>query len=495
MKSHSPIRSSVSRRQFLKTTAASATVLGLSTQFLPAHAQGANERVGVAVIGLGGQGNFHAQTYQSRDDAEVLYVVDADRKRAEAAKKRLEEKFQATPRALQEVRQALEDASVDAISIATCNHWHALMTVWGCQAGKHVYVEKPCSHTLWEGRQCVNAAKKYKVCVQHGTQRRSEANWYLAAAAFRSGKYGKPTAVEAFAHRPRTGLGFKPTTTPPESLDWNLWVGPSAMQPYHGNLVPYNWHWFWNFGNGEIGNNGPHHFDMCRLALGDPHQHPTQVFSWGTRVWKGEKGNFVTDQAQTPNVQAACYLFGEIPCYFAACNLRSANWIPRETAFFHTDEGYVTNEGGPVFVAKDGSKTKIGTVEGTLSLPQPGGAFGNFLQCVKENAPEKLNAPIEEGHYSTAMCHLGNLSYRLGRKATWEECCKAMNNEMRERAEAILDNVGAVLEGCDVRKELSFVAGETISISNETETFSQPQADALLTKPPREPFAVPEVRL
>ncbi|MDO4575484.1 MAG: Gfo/Idh/MocA family oxidoreductase [Planctomycetia bacterium] len=476
----------VSRRHFLKLSAA----VGVASPLvLPAQAKDANGKIRVAVLGMGGQGNYHARSYAEAEGATLAAVADADWRRASSSAEKLGEKYKIEVAAVQDARKLLDDPNIDAISIATCNHWHALWAVWACQAGKHVYVEKPCCHTMFEGRKLIEAAAKYKVCVQHGTQRRHSDGWRKAAAAFQSGKYGKPVAVHAFAHRPRVGIGFRSETTPPEWIDWNLWVGPSAMVPYHGNLTPYNWHWFWNTGNGEIGNNGVHHFDMCRLGMNDPHRHPNRVLAFGTRFINDPKAGY-KDQAETPNVQMAIYDYDGFPCIFESCNLRSKNWTPYETAWFHTTEGYVT-EGR--FYPKNGDPVALECDD--FTPVNPGGQFGNFLNCVRDNTPEKLNAPMTEAHYSTALCHLGNISERLGRPTSWDACVSAMGDNpiVQERMELLLNNMRDVLEGVDVKKEVPFVLGEAISIDNATEQFpGNDRANAMLTKPDRAPFVMPK---
>jgi predicted dehydrogenase len=167
----------------------------------------------------------------------------------------------------QDIRKLLDNKNIDAISIATTNHWHSLATIWACQANKDVYVEKPASHNVYEGRKCVEAAEKYKRIVQHGTQNRASSGWARSVAAVASGKYGKLLVSKAYASKTRWSIGFKPIEEPPEHVDFDIWLGPARKQPYHGNLVHYNWHWFWNFGNGEIGNQGVHQMDIARWGI------------------------------------------------------------------------------------------------------------------------------------------------------------------------------------------------------------------------------------
>ena len=482
--------SHINRRQFLRAAAVSGAVLSITQ--IPAHAFGANERVGFAVVGTGGRGGEHIGEFGKNKGVELRWVVDADRSRVESAKKRISDEFSVNVNAEQDVRKMLEDPAVDAVSVATCNHWHSLVSIWAVQAGKHVFVEKPCSQNLFEGRQLARAAAKTGKCVQHGTQRRGDNNWLAGGTAWASGKYGKPVALRAFANRQRGGLGFRREETPPENLDWDLWIGPAAMTPYHANLVHYNWHWFWNTGNGEIGNNGVHYFDLCRIALTalNPEvRHPQNVVMFGTRFFDDPK-NENSDQAETPNVQLGIYDYDGIPLIFQSCNFAGKEWHRRETAFFVTEDGYIE---GDTFTAKSGEKTRVSGVDFTPR--QPGGIFGNFIDCVKNNTPEKLNSPIGEGHYSAAVCHLGNASYRMGAAATLAECRQALgeNAIMRETVDETLENLKSVFgESVDVEKDIPWTLGRKLSINNETEVFDGDEAATrLLTREERAPFVVP----
>lgn len=477
------------RRNFLKSSALGAA--GLCTFHLPASAQGANERLRIGVLGVGSRGNDHCKEFSSMENVELAAVADPDQYRSQGTKKRWEEKTGKEILAFQDPRKIIEDPSIDAVSVASCNHWHALLSLWAAETGKHVYVEKPCSHTLFEGRQLVNAMKKYSVCIQHGSQRRSGNQWYQAAAAFRSGKYGKPKALFAYANRTRLGIGYQPKMDPPAHLDWNLWLGPADYEPYHANLVPYKWHFFWNTGDGEIGNNGVHFFDGCRIAAGDPHAHAKSVLAFGTRVVRSEDGSF-KDQGETPSIQAAVYDFNGLPCYFTSCSLRKkdSTWKPLETARFYTDEGYVTEYG--TFVSNSGETTKL-DVE--FQKPQPGGHFVNFVTCIRENTPEKLNAPIVEGHYSTAFCHLGNISYRTGRDASLAECLEAIGDEpiLRARLDETLKNAQDFIPEISLEKDVRFTLGTKLEMDSETEKFTNCEAaNALLRKPGRGEFVVRE---
>lgn len=477
-----------SRRSFLKAAALGACGV-CCVSVLPASAKGANDRIRVGVLGVGGRGNDHCKEFSKLENVELAAIADPHKDRMSAAKTRWEKETGREIQAFQDPRRILEDASIDAVSVATCNHWHALLTLWGAEAGKHVYVEKPCSHTLFEGRQLVNAARKYGVCIQHGTQRRSDDVWRRAAAAFQSGKYGKPVAVFAHANRTRNGVGFKPIQDPPTALDWNLWLGPADYAPYHENLFNYNWHWFWNTGDGEIGNNGVHFFDICRLGLSDPHVQPKRIFSFGTRIVNAPNDDW-RDQAETPRLQAALYEMDGIPCYFESCNFRdkNSNWQPIENSFFHTTDGFF--DGSKDFVTNDGTRVPI-DVEFTPA--EPGGPFGNFINSVRANTPEKLNAPIEEGHYSASFCHLANISYRTGRDASLDECLAALGTQpiLQKRLDATLENMQNAIPGRDLHKDVRFTLGQTLEVDSTSERFTNCEAaNALLSKPGRGEFVV-----
>ena len=268
---------------------------------------GANERIRVGVAGIHGRGGSHISEFASMPGVEVAYLIDPDSRTFKQRIKEVERLGKNTPKCFQDIRKALEDKDLDAVSIATCNHWHSLITIWACQAGKDVYVEKPCSHNVFEGRKCVEAAQKYKRIVQHGTQSRSEA----AAGPRRSPPSRAASTASCWSPRPtpasRAGASAsKPAEEPPKELDFNLWLGPAPEQPYHENLVHYNWHWFWDFGNGEIGNQGVHQMDIARWAIGELTE-PFTVISMGGR-WVDEPG--FKDQGQTPNMQLAVFDFG-----------------------------------------------------------------------------------------------------------------------------------------------------------------------------------------
>lgn len=255
---------------------------------------GANDRVRIGVAGLRSRGKSHIDGWLGQKNVQVAYLVDPDRKVLAGAMSKTADKTKGlyTTQGVADLREALNDKDLDAISIATPNHWHSLMTIWGAQAGKHVYVEKPMSHDVVEGRIAVEAQKKYGVVMQHGTQRRSSAGLHDAIHA---GKFGKLKISYGYCCKPRSGIGHKPIAPPPDNLDWDLWRGPARIADYHANYVHYHWHWFWATGNGDLMNNqGTHELDIARWAIDKDQTHPVRTMAIGGRFqWN--------DQGETPN--------------------------------------------------------------------------------------------------------------------------------------------------------------------------------------------------
>ena len=491
----------ITRRSFVKSSAlliGGTAALSLTSRSY-ANIQGANERVKIAIAGCGGRGGELFNSFGKLEGVEIAYLVDADAGRMNGMAAKTEEDYGNKPKTNADIRVMLEDKDIDAVAVASCNHWHSLMAIWACQAGKDVYVEKPCSQKLFEGRKIIEAAAKYKRLVQHGTQRRSESSWAKTAAVIQQNKYGKLVAAKVYCHRPRGPLGFKPEVAPPANLDWNLWVGPAEMTPYHANLVHYNWHWFWNTGNGEIGNNGPHYFDLCRWAMQT--QHPQSVVSFGTRFVKDAKNSY-KDQAETPNIQFVVYDYNGVPLVYESCNIAGprSDWNPREEAEFFTEQGIV--RGQKFFPYTSAANFEVGNESVDIKpddfkAPEPGGPFGNFINAVRNRESVTLNAPITEGHYSVALCHWGNASYRMGESSDPTSLAKIRetmsdNKILQSSIEKIMVNVMSQLP--DVKEsDIPFHAGPKLQIDNVKEKFiSNALADEQLTRKPREGFAVPE---
>jgi predicted dehydrogenase len=482
--------SSQTRRDFLKTAG-----IGTLATLAPAtvmRAHGANETIRIAVAGINGRGGDHIKAWLPMKDVEIAYLVDPDTRLYAKRLKQVGEKF-AAPKTVSDIRTALDDKNVDAISIATPNHWHALMTIWGCQAGKDVYVEKPCSHNVHEGRIAVEAARKHNRIVQHGTQNRSNTNWANLAEVVKSGRYGKLLISRALCYKDggigwttRGDIGRRDPKDPPKELDFNLWLGPAAQQPYHENLVHYRWHWFWDFGNGDIGNQGVHEMDKARWLIPGATR-PKSVVSLGGRI--GYK-----DQGQTASSQIAIMDFGETQLIFEVRGLRTKPYSPAKDGadnVLHFEGGVVANN---KFYAK-------GQGEGE-PLPKldpkrgPGGDnFGNFIAAVRSRKVEDLNADISEGNLSCALIHYANASHRLGTPVAFGSgAVKAALNGNTDATDALarLEEHLGKEHNIDLH-EWMLTLGRKLTIDSANGSVAgDDEANKLLTRNYRAPFVVPD---
>ncbi|HEY8503384.1 MAG TPA: Gfo/Idh/MocA family oxidoreductase, partial [Gemmataceae bacterium] len=404
--------SQLTRRTFLQGALAAAATVTIGGTKSSGRVIGANDTIRIGVAGLNGRGGAHVDAFAGMKNVQVTYLIDPDTRTFKRRLATVEQKGGNTPRTVQDVRKALEDKDLDAISIATPNHWHALMTIWACEAGKDVYVEKPCSHNVHEGRVAVEAARKHRRIVQHGTQSRSSEGWARVMEAIKSGKLGKLLVARGLCYKDggsgrstRGNIGFaKPKPAPPE-LDFNLWLGPAQEQPYHENIVHYRWHWFWDFGNGDMGNQGVHQMDLARWGIPGATL-PRSVVSVGGR-YVGPKG----DQGETANTQVCIFDYGDTQLIFETRGLPSKDYMGQKVGnIFHLEAGTIV---GTKFFPK-GSKQAAPLPEVEAKRGPGGGPFENFIAAVRSRRVEDLNADILEGHLSSALCHLGNVSHRLG---------------------------------------------------------------------------------
>ncbi len=478
--------SRVSRRRFIKTTAAASTAFGLFTVAgtkASGKVIGANDTIRLGVAGIHGRGGSHIDGFAPQEKVDVTYLIDPDSSLFESRKKHVHAKGGNTPKCVSDIRQALDDKNLDAVSVATCNHWHSLITVWACQAGKDVYVEKPISHNVYEGRKCVEAAAKYNRVVQHGTQQRSSGERASQIATIQSGKYGKLLVSKGYCCKPRWSIGFKKIEKAPSSLDFNLWLGPAPKQGFHRNLVHYNWHWFWDTGNGDTGNQGVHEMDVALWAIKGGTM-PKSVWSLGGRFLPGEK-----DQGQTPNMQLSVYDYGETLLVFETRGLVGKKGSPPRNVSneFYTSEGVIR---GWKFYPHGSDKGE--PVQGVEASVTPGGPFGSFIAAVRSRNPSDINCNAEVAHYSAALCHLGNISYRLGEQTPFHKKARSLGDN--KVVVGAFENVRENLQAVDIKlAEHTYQLGRTLEFNPKTETFANDsQANALLTRPYRKPFVVPE---
>jgi predicted dehydrogenase len=371
-----------------------------------------SERVRVAVIGLRNRGTDHARLFAANPGAEVAAVCDIDDAMFEKPASSVQKLTGKAPRTEKDFRRLLEDKSIDAVTIATPDHWHALMAVLACQAGKDVYVEKPASHNMVEGRRMVEAAGKYKRIVQLGTQWRSTPHVEEAIARVRGGGVGKVGMARAWIHQKRENIGHGKPGPVPAGVDYAMWQGPAPDRPFYANRFHYKWHWFWHWGTGELGNNGVHGVDIARWGLGA--DSPTTVSSGG--------GKYVFDDDQeVPDTQLVTW---EFPGACLAWEHRMWSKHPTERSgfgvAFYGDKGtLVIDDHGWRIEDGDRSESKAAGDGQALHVQ-------NFLDCVKTR--EKPNADIETGHLSTRLCHVGNIAYRTGKKLTFDAAKEAFHD-------------------------------------------------------------------
>jgi predicted dehydrogenase len=476
------MKGGMNRRVFLGTGLAVAAQITIAGTKSSARVLGANERIRVAVAGLNGRGGTHVSEFARLPDVEIAYLVDPDRRTYRKHLSALSSKNLPAPKTETDIRRVLDDKSVQVVSIATPNHWHSLMTIWACQAGKDVYVEKPCSHNIYEGRKAVEAAKKYGRIVQHGTQSRSSQSWLDLLALVQSGRYGKLLVSRGLCYKPRGSIGVKPPSPPPAEVDFDLWLGPAPEQPHHANLVHYNWHWFWDFGNGDIGNQGVHQMDIARWLIPGA-TWPDWVISFGGRLG-------YRDQGETPNTQIAVMGYGPVLLIFEVRGLKTSPYYGQGIGnVLHFEEGVVA--GGKFYPKGQGEGEPITKVTSSIRR-KGGGIFQNFIECVRSRRADDLHAPIEEGHISSGLCHLANISYRLGQEEPFDPKRQLVPgnefaSETLQRVAEHLAQNGIKLEGT------TWKVGRKLEFDGKLEQFRKDaEANALLTRKYRPPFVVPD---
>jgi predicted dehydrogenase len=440
-----------------------------------------NERLSVASIGVRGRGGAHARAFAARKDCTVTYICDADR----AIGPKVAATFDSKPKFVEDMRRIFDDQSVDIVTVATPNHWHALAAIWAMQAGKDVYVEKPVSHNVSEGRRMVQVMHKYRRICQGGTQYRSHGANRAAARYIQEGKLGQVDLAKCYTYRPRNHMGPLGKYEVPASVDYNLWAGPAPMEvPLSRPHFHYDWHWIWDYGNGELGNNSVHRVDTMRLIL-DLKGLGRGVISYGARQFD--------DAGQTPNTQVTIHDFGPITVVQEVRNLKTGGPPRGAGIFIRGTEGYLVSN-----LTNASAFDPDGKLVQKLDGPNDD-HFANFIQAVRSRKVEDLNAPIIEGHLSTAVVHVGNISQQLGRPAADEEIRKRLgtlrtNDDVRGSFESIQEHL-AENHFDEEKRRVKFgplSLGPWLTIDSDTETFvDHPQANALLTREYRQPFVVP----
>jgi predicted dehydrogenase len=405
------------RRTFLTTSLAALPAL------TAAGAAGRpGDKVVLGVLGLHGRGKDLLRGFSAFEDVEIAYLCDPDLSVVPPALKVLPERHKRVPAVVQDLRKVLADPNVDAVVVATPDHWHALATVWACQAGKHVYVEKPISHNLVEGRRMIQAARKHDRVVQVGTQRRSSEQLARAADFVRSGKLGKVPFARAWIAGNRKSIGKVADSKVPDKVDYDLWLGPAPERPFNRNRFHYNWHWNWDYGTGELGNNGIHGLDVIRWLLGL--DAPVRVTSGGGKF-------YYDDDQQTPDTQVTTF-------DFPSCSVVWEHRIWAKTGLRNKGFGIeLVGEKGTL-VSDGGSWHVENGPEVSDKGPDPQRAhLRNFLDCIRSG--KRPAADVEEGHRSTRLCHLGNIAYRLGRTLKFDATTETIPGD--EEANRLLGRV------------------------------------------------------
>ena len=472
----------VTRRDFVKSSIAA----GVAAALPFSRVRGANDRIYVGVVGLGGRGTgAHIPSFESQKGVTVVALSDPDRERMGGAAKLIESKYNHKVEQYVDMRKMFDRKDIDAIGNATQNYWHALSTIWACQAGKHVYVEKPLSHYIWEGRQMVNAAGKYDRIVQCGTQRRSQSSIAQAIQWIRQGNLGRIKYITAFANKPRSSCGRRDTPLPiPDTIDYDLWCGPAKKVPIYRDRLQYDCSFDWNTGDGESCNQGVHEVDVARWCLGEK-MLPRRVMSIGGRF-------LFNDACNVPNTQIIYYDFPTAPLLYEVHNLCKAKGSAEMPVFRGEQVGVIVDcEGGSVSlyrgIAWDNEGKQVRSFSGG------GDHFVNFIEAVRSGRREDLNAEVLEGHLSTAVCHTGNISYRLGGKASKEEMRAQVRDILifSEMFNRLLGHLAAHEIDVDAN---TVTLGPWLDIDRENERFKDDeQANRLVRGFYREPYLVPDL--
>jgi predicted dehydrogenase len=402
----------MNRRHFLMGTTAvlaSTAMRGLASQ---------NNTVRVAVVGCGGRGQNHVDGFTKLANVEVVALCDVDESHFAPKLKSLETKGKPKPATYVDMRKMLEDKNIDVVSIASPNHWHTLQTIWACQAGKDVYVEKPCSHNVFESQQIVAAARKYDRIVQQGSQSRSSAALREGVGRLQEGEFGELYMARGLCFKWRDTIGRTPVSAVPAGVDYDLWTGPAPKRPFTKNRFHYNWHWFWDTGNGDLGNQGIHEVDIARWGLGVGH--PTKVSAIGGKY-------MFDDDQETPNTMTAAWEF-DVNGVKKMMNFEVRHWISNHEAGIGGDKP--GNTIGNTFYGSKGylvidNYNKYWSFMGKDQQPGPTATQGethyqNFIDAVRSRRREDLTAEVAEGALSCDLMHLANISYRVGRTLNWD---------------------------------------------------------------------------
>ena len=493
---------SVSRREFLEQSMFATAALSLAGSTRTFAADGdvapAGDKLRVAVVGVKGRGGSHLQGFGSREDCEIAALVDVDETIINARADEIEKKTGKRPALYTDMRKCFEDKSINIVSIATPNHWHSLAAIWAIQAGKDVYVEKPVSHNVSEGRRVVEAARKYQRIVQTGTQSRSNPGMREAIAFLHKGGIGEIKLARGLCYKARGSIGPKGNYDVPASVNYDIWSGPAEIKPLSRKSLHYDWHWMWDYGNGDLGNQGIHQMDIARWGLGEMNLGES-VLSYGGRFGYEDAG-------ETANTQVSIHEFAKGKRL--VFEVRGLKTSPFQLSYKDGDATRNSEAGvGVIFYGSDGYLV-VPSYSGGIVLDKnrvptgvkfEGGGdshhFANFSKAVRSRKHEDLNADILEGHLSSALCHLGNISYRLGSPSSVKEIATQFQGD----AEALetLDRFQQHLRDNQVDPETTKVTLGPKLLLTAQEEFTGPranEANKMLTREYRAPYVVPKTQ-
>ena len=493
-------KSTITRRDLLKASGSAAALAGLGAGIGTAKADeknGASTKssdVRLAIIGTGTRGGQHIKEFSACTNVALVAFCDVDKARLNTTADQFEKDSGTKVERYTDYRKLLQSDQIDAVTIATPNHWHVLNAIHAMQAGKHVSVEKPVCHTLWEGRQLVNASKKYDVISAAGFQNRSVSGLIEAMKLIHSGEYGAIKQVRGLCYRSRKGIGkVDQPTSPPSTMNYDLWLGPAADVPVMRPNLHYDWHWDFNTGNGDMGNHGPHEMDLIRYALGDPMRHPKSVQSIGGRFAWDDAGN-------TPNMQCALFDYGDgIPVIFEVRNLHQKEKDKKFVGAFGEQSHpniIVSMERGEFVGGR--FKGVFKDNEGKVVHRTKGGDdhYQNFIDAVRNKDQSIIRSTIESAFYSSCMSHLANISHLVGADATDQEIAAnfsdhAVATECFQRFNEQLD-----LWKVD-RAKTPWKLGSKLAFDSDAEQFTAgdkfEEANTLLRRKDRESYQIPEI--
>jgi predicted dehydrogenase len=486
------------RRSFLKSSLLTTASLGVFPALgadenakpkapapVASRATGANGDIRFAVVGFGGRGMDHIGELRKVNGARIVALCDVDQTILDRQVKKYRDLGEQIE-SYTDVRKLLENKDIDVVSFATPNHWHSLGAIWAMQAGKDVYVEKPVSHNVWEGRRVVEVSRQLNRIVQAGTQSRSSRGILEGIQWVREGHIGKILRARGLCYKPRPSIGKVDGPQPiPPGIDYDLWCGPAPMEPLMRKKLHYDWHWVWPTGNGDLGNQGIHQMDLARWALGESALSP-RVLSVGGRLG-------YVDDGTTPNTFIVFHDYPTAPLIFEVRGLPSGAGSKEMDKYRGVSIGVVVDCEGGTMVIPNYSSATILDKDGAEIKKFSGSSshFANFIDAVRSRKPGDLHAPILEGHLSSALCHTGNISYRLGKTQSPDEMREAVkgNKDLAESLGRMEEHLGA--NNVDLNKTPATL-GAALKMDPLTERFiGSPEADQLLTRDYRKPFVVP----